>query len=272
MTDKLATEGRYRRDIMKIGTRNISKVCLAALEKRHYIAAKNRVAVYADPVDACRRYLSCAGSYPASVTVRAHYGPIELMLYSSHDLRTVNEIFCREDYKADDRGGIIVDFGSNIGISAAYFLSRNTTSFAYLFEPVPRNIDRLNANLAGFRGRYELSRVAVAPEPGVVSFGCEETGRYGGIGKATDDTIQVDAVSASEVLGGIIAKHGKIDILKIDIETLEEQVIDGLPLDLVKQIRTCYIEYRFVNNPFSRTHEMRQYGAVAQFRSLLHHN
>ena len=255
---------------MKIGPRDLNQVCSAALQKRHYIAAKNMFTLYTHPFDASRRYLSGAGEYPSSVTVKTPCGPIRLTLYSRHDLYTVNEIFCREDYKVDERQEVIVDFGSNIGISAAYFLTRSTASFAYLFEPVSRNIDRLTANLRGFKGRYELSQVAVALESGFVAFGCEETGRYGGIGKATADTIQVEAVAANEIMRSIIARHGRIDILKIDIETLEKQVVEHLPMELAEQIGTCYVEYKFLNNPLSRTHEMRQYGPVAQFRSLAH--
>ena len=43
-----------------------------------------------------------------------------------------------------------VDFGSNIGISALYFLTRNPSVQVYLFEPVPSNIERLRENLKGY--------------------------------------------------------------------------------------------------------------------------
>ena len=253
---------------MKIATRDLNRIYSAPLQKRHYIAAKNMFTLYARPFDAYMRYLCGTGDYPTEVTVKTPSGSIPLTVYSSHDLLTVNEIFCREDYKLDGRDQVIVDFGSNIGISAAYFLSRNTRNFAYLFEPVSRNVQRLTANLKGFEDRYELSSVAIALEAGVVAFGCEKTGRYGGIGKLTDDTIQVEAVAANDVLGAIIARHGHIDILKIDIETLERQVVENLTVKLAKRILTCYVEYPFVNNPLSRTHQMVRYGPVAQFRSL----
>ena len=193
---------------------------------------------------------------------------MRLTLYCPDDLVTVNEIFCRHDYKMDGRERVIVDFGSNIGISAAYFLSRTSNTFTYLFEPVPRNADRLVHNLRGLEDRYELSRVAIAVEGGLVSFGCETTGRYGGVGKITDQMIQVEAVAANDVLRKIIAKHGYIDILKVDIETLEKQVIEGLAPDVCENIRTCYVEYPFVGNPLSKSHEMSRYGPVAEFRLL----
>jgi FkbM family methyltransferase len=253
---------------MRIGRRDLARIWTAPLQMRHYVAGTNMVAVYAHPVDIFTRYINGSGEYPTTIEVKTPTGPLQLTLYSHHDLLTVNEIFCRKDYGAEDPGRVIVDFGSNIGISAAYFLSRNPNSFAYLFEPVARNVQRLNANLMRFKGRYHLSPVAVALEPGVVSFGCENTGRYGGIGKMTNDTIQVEAVSANEVLRSIIASHRQIDTLKIDIETLEKQVVEHLPLDLVARIKTCYVEYRFDRNPLDQTHRMKQYCAVAQFRPV----
>jgi len=44
------------------------------------------------------------------------------------------EIFCRLDYLAKTDIKVVVDIGSNIGISALYFLSRNKQAKCYLFE------------------------------------------------------------------------------------------------------------------------------------------
>jgi len=52
---------------------------------------------------------------------------------------TVNEIFCREDYYCNGSVNVVVDLGSNIGLSALYFLSRNDKAKVYLFEPDPKN-------------------------------------------------------------------------------------------------------------------------------------
>src|ERR1700737_1506226 len=102
---------------------------------------------YRQPLDAYVRYLFGVGRYPVAVPIDTPIGDIELMLYTPHDILTVNEIFCRKDYRAEPSDKIMVDFGSNIGISAAYFLSRNYDSYTYLYEPVPQNIARLRQNL-----------------------------------------------------------------------------------------------------------------------------
>ena len=61
---------------------------------------------------------------------------------------------------------VVVDIGSNIGISALYFLTRNPDCRVWLYEPVPRNVERLRANLAGYEDRYTLREAAVAPAAG----------------------------------------------------------------------------------------------------------
>ena len=74
-----------------------------------------------------------------SVSVNTPVGMYDMTLYSCHDILTVNEIFCRNDYPASQDLRVVVDIGSNIGISAAYFLTRNNQVRCYLFEPDPKN-------------------------------------------------------------------------------------------------------------------------------------
>lgn len=250
---------------MQVAGRSIGKIAGSVLQRRHYVAARNMVKVYEHPVDIFRRYLTGAGEYPTTVRLRTPLGWVSLRLYTAHDLLTVNEIFCRSDYQAGPDDRVIVDFGSNIGISATYFLSRNPDAFVYLFEPLPRNISRLHDNLRPFEGRYALQEVAVSTSAGEVEFGWEETGRYGGVDAAFGNTLTVKSVDSQQVLRDIVEKHGHIDILKIDIEGLESAVIDHIPVDLAGKIKKLYVEFVFDQNPLAKTHTLLQYGDIAQF-------
>jgi hypothetical protein len=167
---------------MKIGRRKLGVFLSALFARRHYIAAFNMFREYQDPLDGFRRYLLGRGQYPASIVMNTPIGPLTFTVYSYDDILTVNEIFCRRDYPARAQHRVIVDFGSNIGISAAYFLSFAPKSFVYLYEPLRSNIERLQDNLRQFEGRYALQEVAVGQADGEVKFGWEHTGRYGGIG------------------------------------------------------------------------------------------
>lgn len=250
---------------MQIAGRDASTVAKSVLDRRHYTAARNMVRRYERPVDMFRRYLTGSGTYPTTVRVKTPMGWLDLNLYTSHDVLTVNEIFCRDDYLADAYDKVVVDFGSNIGISAAYFLTRSADSFTYLFEPLPANIAKLERNLKRFEGRYRLDAVAVGPNEGEVSFGWEETGRYGGVNAPMADKMTVMCRNSTRILQEVIAEHGSIDILKVDIETLEEAVIDAIPVDTARSIRKIYVEFTFARNPLEQTHDMHQYGTIAQF-------
>lgn len=253
---------------MRIGGRELGTIVKAAFKKQHYTAASNMLSVYAHPIDAFGRYLLNLGKYPHTVLVNTPLNKIRLNVYSYHDMLTINEIFCRLDYRSDDTDRVVVDFGSNIGISAAYFLTRSAGSHVYLFEPLGFNIERLRRNLKPFEGRYTLSEVAVGLAEGEVEFGWEESGRYGGVGRTTGQFISVKCVDSNKVLEAIVARHGRIDVLKIDIETLEESVTARIPIEIAKNIRKIFVEYAFASNPLKRTHRMTQYGSVAQFTNL----
>src|SRR6266516_129528 len=114
--------------------------------------------------DVARRYLLGGGTYPYRCRLRTPLGRAEPTLYSHHDVWTVVEIFCREDYRASPSTEVVVDIGSNIGISALYFLTRNQACRCHLYEPDPRNCARLKENLAPFADRWQLQEVAVGPE------------------------------------------------------------------------------------------------------------
>ena len=212
-----------------------------------------------------RRYLIGGGDYPFTAQVATPSGWLELQLFTRHDLLTVNEIFCREDYRAEPDDKVVVDFGSNIGISAAYFLSRGPGVHAYLFEPLPSNVDRLQINLATFPDRFCLEQVAVGPTDGDVEFDWEETGRYGGVGQNTGRTIIVKSRNSTAVLEEVVARHGQIDVLKIDIEGLEDVVVEGISQSLARHIRKIYVECISDANPLIDTHTLTRYGAISQF-------
>jgi FkbM family methyltransferase len=250
---------------MKIGNREVGTVLSALSQKRHYLAARNMLRVYRHPADAFGRYLLGRGQYPADICINTPAGPLTLTVYSYHDILTVNEVFCRLDYPAGERDRVIVDFGSNIGISAAHFLSSAPNSFVYLFEPLPLNIDRLRANLSRFTTRYALQEIAVAQADGEFEFGWEDTGRYGGVGMKTGRYLSVSCRDSNSILEEIIARRGQIDILKIDIETLEREVTERIPVDIARKVDRIYVEYQFHSSPLERTHSYRQYGSVAQF-------
>jgi FkbM family methyltransferase len=164
-------------------------------------------------------------------------------LYSSDDMLTVNEVFCREDYRVSPQVGVAVDIGANIGLSALYFLTRGTRSRCYLFEPDLRNSARLDANLADFQGRFTFEEAAVGLESGSVAFSMDPTGRYGRIGEHADwPQVQVRCIAINEALGEILRREAAIDVVKIDVEGLEVDLVEAIRPELLARIGIIYYE------------------------------
>ena len=238
----------------------------AFFKKQFYIAFINIFRYFPRPLEVFLEYLFRFGSYPREILVKTPIGKQKATLYSSDDMITLVECFGKLDYRASKHVSCVVDFGSNIGISALYFLTRNAQVKVYLYEPLPKNIERLKGNLQGFEDRYELDSVAVGLENGTSQFGCETTGRYGGLNKGEmESQIEVQVKKANEIVQDILNKNATIDILKIDIEGLEEDVINNLTPQLLKKIDRIYAETETEFQGDLPGFKKEQYGAIARF-------
>ena len=219
------------------------------------------------PMSVARRVHLKRGRYPYTIGLRTPIGPIHIELSSEQDLRTVNEVFFRQDYRLPRDVRVIVDFGSNIGVSVAYFLTRNTEVKVYAYEPVPTNIARAKRNLAVFADRVELVECAVGTVNGRVSFSVESSGRYGGIGlkgPKYKDSIEVTCWRAEEELRRILARHRRIDAIKIDVEGMEVPIIRSLSPEVLAATSRIMAECdgREVNLP---NFAYKQYLSIARF-------
>ena len=245
--------------------RSVRTLRRALFEPRHYKSLKNILLCSGNPLDFMGRYIFAVGAYPSLQRIKINGRRVNLQVYSWHDVLTINEIFFRNDYVVSGNERTIVDFGSNIGVSATYFLAAAPSAYCYLFEPLPNNILRLNKNLAGYESRYSLQCAAVALRDGEETFGFEDSGRYGGIGIETGSSIVVPCLDSIRVLNEIVDRHGSIDILKIDIESLEKEILGAIPLGLLTRTKKIFVEQSFVSNPLPHTHDYIQTGSVAQF-------
>ncbi len=256
---------------MNIGGRDITKIAIAVFDVRHWRALGNIFKICRNPFDLLARYLfPDFGNYPINIALRAGNGRISPTVYNHHDILTFNEIFCRKDYGCPKDAKIVVDFGSNIGISALYFLTCSANSFVYAFEPLSDNVSKLKANLSGYENRVQINEVAVGLSDGDVTFGIEPTGRYGGINMKFDDSITVPCIKATKVIADVLDQHQRIDVLKIDIETFENEILMAIPVEHLQCIDKILIEQTYNSNPVADTHAWVQYGFVAHLSRLKH--
>ncbi len=156
-----------------------------------------------------------------------------------------HEIFQGGEYEfpCDTDAPVILDCGSHIGLSVAWFKRRFPGARITAFEPDPQNFELLQANVAanGFEC-VELLNVALASERG--------TARFYGQFKAeepmssshslkedwgtqrTKSWILVQTVPLADYI------TGPVDYLKLDIEGMEAEVLRSIAsrLHLVKAI------------------------------------
>ncbi len=234
---------------MRLGHRGMRRVLGAPFHGGHYRAAIGMARRYplSDLPTNARRYLTAHGDYPYACRVRTPSGIVAPTLYSGHDILTVNEIFCREDYRCDRDLRVAVDIGANIGISALYFLTRNPVARVYAFEPDPRNAERLRDNLALYADRYQLKELAIGTSDSTAQFAADPYGRYGTLEYSQDiwyepTFIDVQVRSINSVLAEILEHESEIDILKIDTEGLEEQIVGALDDTQLQRIRLIVYE------------------------------
>jgi FkbM family methyltransferase len=188
-----------------------------------------------------RRYLTTWGDYPYRCRVRTPLGEVAPTLFTGDDVRTVNEIFCRGDYACGRDVGVVVDVGANIGISALYFLTRNSDCHVYCYEPNPVNVERLRENLSAYTGRYSIEEVAIWTHDGEVPFLTEPTGRYGRVDDGAGSRT-VACRDINSVIDDVVAREGRIGVLKIDTEGSEEALVRSIRQDLLARIDTLLYE------------------------------
>lgn len=230
------------RPLRILGGRPVGFVARNVAQPRNYLALANMVRRYRRPLQAGARYFTGRGAYPARVAVRTPSGTLRPMLWSAHDMITLNEMFCREDYRVLEAPRLVVDIGSNIGLSALYFMSRGHGVRCHLYEPVARNVERLRANLSDFEDHYEVEQLAVADFAGESAFGLEETGRYGGLGGNLSDITTVRVAHIDTVLEHALAVADTISVLKIDVEGHEARLLAAARADLLARVEMIYVE------------------------------
>ncbi len=225
-----------------LGDRSLKFVAENIAEPAHYRALVNMARRYPRPLDAYGRYLFGRGTYPTRFSVRTPAGIVRPALWSFHDMLTLNEVFCREDYGVREPPALVVDIGSNIGLSALYFLTRGPHVRCRLYEPVPRNVERLRRNLEGYEDRYELEQVAVADFDGEAEFRLDPFGRYGGIGIQGDEMTTVPCRHIDGLLEDVLRSADSISVLKIDVEGYEPALLRAANPDLLARVELIYLE------------------------------
>jgi FkbM family methyltransferase len=157
-------------------------------------------------------------------------------------LHNYDEIFKQHVYyfESDNKKPLIIDCGSNIGLSIIYFKMLFPESNIIAFEPDPTIFELLNENLVSFRfSSVDLNNSAIWKESTTLSF------KKGYLdGHIVEDHVQDNNFISvkSYRLRDLLEKYDKIDFLKIDIEGAELDVLEDCAGYLTK-VDNLFIEF-----------------------------
>jgi FkbM family methyltransferase len=213
---------------MKIGKRSPRQFIKRLVDVNSYKSVGKFYQVYDNPTKYFIEEVFSLGTYPRQVRLKTPIGKSEVKLYSPADFSTLNLVFCRCDYYVPPQFSTVIDIGSNIGLSALYWLTRNPDSFVYCYEPSPISKQRLIENLQPFTNRLAISGAAVSDFNGTANLGIEDSGVYSSLNITGDRTVECQVIHINDILKDVIEKHGIVDILKIDSEGHELQTIAAI--------------------------------------------
>lgn len=172
---------------------------------------------------------------------------LRFYLTSIHDLFIVSEVFGDEVYRplsVSLKGGVVVDVGSFIGISPAYFALYGAKVFAY--EPLPLHYDfaRMNLEINCLINKVVLYKAAVGGATGKVlvpsnysSYSYSLSHKVHGV----KNLEEVDVLTLSDVIK--MNNLEVIDLLKIDCEGCENEIFENVENETLKRIKEIIIEY-----------------------------
>ena len=157
-------------------------------------------------------------------------------------LHTYKDIFENEIYKfaASSDRPLIIDCGSNIGISVLYYKMLYPHSTVIAYEPDKKNFQLLSKNIADNNlQQVSLHEAAVWVENGEIKFASNAA--EGSSITMTNEGSNVVVVAAVR-LADVLNKYEKIDFLKLDIEGAEDKVVADCG-SLLSRIENLFLEY-----------------------------
>jgi FkbM family methyltransferase len=164
----------------------------------------------------------------------------------------LQEVFARGAYSRKllwpVSSGTIIDLGANIGVASLMWTTRHPRIRVHAYEPNPPTLQTLRRNIHdnGLDDQVTIHDEAVGRELGRLRLwsnvpSIQATG-YGETPPQPDGIeIAVSMINLDEVVSRV--PHGRIELLKMDVEGAEADVLEGASDSSLKRIKQVVLEY-----------------------------
>lgn len=160
------------------------------------------------------------------ITLKGPGGSISVWLESLSDFKVFREVFIKKEYAVANATEVhtVIDVGSNVGYSAAFFFLQYPAAHIYALEPVAEAFHRLKSACAQSDRLHPL-KIALAHVNGPIQI---HTGRE----LASSSLIERAGMTSVEEVEGVTLsqflekqKLQSVDLLKVDAEGAEEFIL-----------------------------------------------
>jgi FkbM family methyltransferase len=150
------------------------------------------------------------------------------------DITNLHDLFYNRVYATPlPPSGTIFDVGANIGLAAAWFAHAHPGHRVYCFEPLEGNASMIPLNNPAAR----VSRAAIGAQRGRVTLRVDGHGTMASSVSRPVDTrdVEFEVIPLDE----FVVSEGvdRIDLLKVDVEGMEEEILRGAPRTLAMSER-----------------------------------
>jgi FkbM family methyltransferase len=226
--------------MLRVGKRNFVETLKQIFNLNIFNLFLRFFAVHKNPISAIFNEFFSAGKYPSFIILR---NKMKIKLYSVYDFSTLNLVFCRQDYYKPKKINLVVDIGSNIGISCLYWLDNNPNCKIKSFEPSSRNYKRLLFNTKKFNKNISCNKIGVSNKNMFAKLYLSKSGVNDSIKKTFRPKYEkIRLIDINIILRKLLLKNSVIDILKIDTEGTERQILENIKKEYFKKIKVINIE------------------------------
>ena len=256
--------------MLKIGKRSLLTFITRIIKIENYVAIIRFFKVHKSPLKSILNEIFSSGIYPRILSFNSPLGVSKVNLYSYNDFSTFNLIFCRQDYLYGNKQKIILDIGSNIGLSSIFWLTRSKDTFVHCYEPSSENYEKLKKNLRDFDGRFFIFKKAVSSKNFSSYLNLEKSGVYNSISNLNKKQNyykkeKCEVVSINSCIERVVKQYGKIDMIKIDNEGEEIKTVSSIDSKYWKYINCLNVDGDSVRKYVPRNFNLTKLGSAQRY-------